>query len=408
MAGIVGTSTTFNNPNYVGELFNLSPQETPLLSAIGGLTGGKAVQATKFAWQTIDDRNPDMRQRLEGAAPPSGEARVRSNVENVVEIHQEKVSVSYSRQAATQLIATPQAAPFTQGAGENGVVNPVNNELDLQVQHALKSMAKDINYSFWNGTFANPTSNATARQTRGILQAVVSNNVSTISYTSAALTSATNNITESATPRANGDRIVFTNVGSGSNLVLGQKYFIVGKTTNTFQVATTAAGAPITVGTQTTLVYTVGQTTAITVDQINSMAQRAFDGGGVSSVDTTVLFVPSAQKVNITKAYATAYGNTATGLGGATRNVGGVSVTEIQTDFGILGLAVDRWMPSDTVAMLSLDQMNPVFMLIPGKGFLFEEQMAITGASIDVQIYGEVGLEYGNEAAHAVLRGLPF
>jgi hypothetical protein len=47
-----------------------------------------------------------------------------------------------------------------------------------------------------------------------------------------------------------------------------------------------------------------------------------------------------------------------------------------------------------------------VFLNIPGKGVLFEEELAKTGASDKSQIYGEIGLAYGNQAAHGVLRGL--
>ena len=42
--GGAGTGAGFgswNLPNFVGELFKLSPLETPLLSLIGGLTGGR-------------------------------------------------------------------------------------------------------------------------------------------------------------------------------------------------------------------------------------------------------------------------------------------------------------------------------------------------------------------------------
>ena len=39
MAGVSGIGTTFNLPNYHGELFSVTPSDTPLLSAIGGLTG---------------------------------------------------------------------------------------------------------------------------------------------------------------------------------------------------------------------------------------------------------------------------------------------------------------------------------------------------------------------------------
>ena len=35
-----------------------------------------------------------------------------------------------------------------------------------------------------------------------------------------------------------------------------------------------------------------------------------------------------------------------------------------------------------------------------------EEPLAKVGASDDVQLYGEIGLKYGSERAHGVLRGL--
>jgi len=45
MAGITGQGTTYNLPNYVGELFAVSPEDTPFLSSIGGLTGGVSAGA---------------------------------------------------------------------------------------------------------------------------------------------------------------------------------------------------------------------------------------------------------------------------------------------------------------------------------------------------------------------------
>ena len=78
----------------------------------------------------------------------------------------------------------------------------------------------------------------------------------------------------------------------------------------------------------------------------------------------------------------------------------------IVTDFGTLNVAIDRALPADAIAVVSLEQVAPVFLNIPGKGVLFEEELAKTGASDKSQIYGEIGLEYGNQAAHGVLRGL--
>ena len=40
MPNVSGTGTTWNLPNYAGELFTASPTKTPFLSAIGGLSGG--------------------------------------------------------------------------------------------------------------------------------------------------------------------------------------------------------------------------------------------------------------------------------------------------------------------------------------------------------------------------------
>src|SRR6185312_9133227 len=110
MAGITGMGTTYNLPNYVGELFAASPEETPLLSAIGGLTGGESVGATEFGWQGYDLRDAeDNRQRKEGADAPTAEERVRYNASNVLEIHQEAVDISYTKQGATKQVGTGSA-----------------------------------------------------------------------------------------------------------------------------------------------------------------------------------------------------------------------------------------------------------------------------------------------------------
>ncbi|MGL4300286.1 MAG: SU10 major capsid protein, partial [Candidatus Neomicrothrix subdominans] len=117
MPGITGQGTTFNLPNYVGELFAVTPTDTPFLSAIGGLTGGEGVTSTLFPWQGYDLRPADkLRQRLEGANAQAAEERVRFNVTNVVEIHQETVEVSYTKLAATgQFNSTGSAHPGSVG-----------------------------------------------------------------------------------------------------------------------------------------------------------------------------------------------------------------------------------------------------------------------------------------------------
>jgi hypothetical protein len=63
-------------------------------------------------------------------------------------------------------------------------------------------------------------------------------------------------------------------------------------------------------------------------------------------------------------------------------------------------------MPQDSLAAVSLEQLNPVYLEIPGKGHFFAEPLAKTGASDKVQLYGEVGLAYGLEKAHGLITGL--
>ncbi|MET7759740.1 DUF5309 family protein [Streptomyces sp. NPDC005389] len=397
MAGITGMGTTFNLPNYTGELFSLTPADTPLLSAIGGLTGGGMTTATEFEWQTSDLRDPAQRTRTEGADAPTPEGRARGNVKNVVQIHQEAVSVSYTKQAAIGQVASPQAAPFNHGGGSN----PVTSELDWQVAQTLKQMALDVNWSFINGQYAQPTTNATARQTRGLLAAITTNRIAK-GVTTTGATSATDTITANGHGLVDGDKIVFTSTGAATGIVAGRTYYVDAIDANTFKVSTSSGGAAITLGTATGIAYTNPWETDLTTDHVSDLLQLAYDNGGISEQETATLIVNSAQRRAVTKAFASAYGKYTE----TSRTVGGVAVDTIITDFGTLSVMMDRHMPQDVITVASLEQLMPVFLNVPGKGVFFEEELAKTGAADRVQIYGEVGLKYGAEKSHAVMTGL--
>ncbi|MFD7516082.1 DUF5309 family protein [Streptomyces niveus] len=321
MAGITGQGTTFNLPNYVGELFSQSPQDTPFLSSIGGLSGGEAVTSTLFQWQGFDLRDADdARQRLEGAAAPTAEARVRFNVSNVVEIHQEAIEISYTKLAATgQYHSTGSTHPGS--VGVDGT-NPVTNEAQWQINQSLVQIARDVEKTFITGTYANPATNATARKTRGILAAITTN-------------------------------------------------------------AIAAAGAPL------------------DKDMVLDLLQMVWENGGIQQSGTAALMCNGYQKRMLTSIFVTD-----ANYQEMTRNIGGVSVTTIITDFGELNVMLNRYMPVDTIAVVSLEQCSPRFLLVPGKGFLFVEPLATVGAAQRAQIYGEIGLSYGNQMSHGKITGL--
>jgi hypothetical protein len=399
MAGVTGMGTTFNLPNYVNELFAITPEDTPLLSAIGGLTGGGMTTGIEFEWQTYDLRDPGQRVQVEGATAPTAEERVRANVRNVLQIHQSKVSVSYTKQAAVSQLATPSSAPYRGAPG----TNPVTDELDWQLAQELKSIALDVNWSFWNGLYSNPTTNATARKTRGLLQAITTNRIAHGTTVTGA-TTATDTVSETGHGLSNGDKIVFTDTGAATNIVAGRVYFVVSAATDTFKVATSSGGSALTLGTAT-VAYTEPWSTALTPTHLDELLQLAYDNGGISEQETATIGVNSRQKRAITAAYSEAYGK-AVLITESNRTVGGVAVQTVETDFGRMNIILDRHIPQDTIVVMSMEQLRPVFMNVPNKGAFFEEDLAKTGASDEKQLYGEIGLEYGNERAHAVMTGL--
>jgi hypothetical protein len=309
MAGISGLGTTFNLPNYVGELFNVSPEDTPFLSAIGGLTGGVAVNSTIFTWSSYDLRDAaDDRQRTEGADAPTAAGRVRAAGSNVVEIHQEQVSVSYTKQAATNQFAG--TAPFVGGP------NAVTDELAWQLQQEFKQIARDVEKSFITGTYQLPANNSSARKTRGLLEAIE------------------------------------TNVVDVNDAVL-------------------------------------------TADDVLDLMQEVWENGGIQEAETRTLMVNATLKRHLSKLFVTdkSYQE-------LTRNVGGVNLQTIETDFGRTNILLSRYIPVDTIIVASVEDCAPAFLEIPGKGHFFAEPLAKTGASEKVQIYGEIGLRYGNERKH--------
>lgn len=174
MATITGIATTYNCPNYIGELFAASPEDTPFLSAIGGLTGGESVGSSVIQWEGYDLRDADdSRQRTEGADATALEARARFSASNVLEIHQEAVAVSYTKLGATRQVGS--------GTGATQVTADTvpADELAWQVEQKLKEVARDIEKAFLTGVYSNPTTNATPRKTRGLINAITTNTATT-------------------------------------------------------------------------------------------------------------------------------------------------------------------------------------------------------------------------------------
>ena len=114
-----------------------------------------------------------------------------------------------------------------------------------------------------------------------------------------------------------------------------------------------------------------------------------------ASFTNMVIFVNAFLKQKITGIYAYAPQD---------RNVGGVNIKQIETDFGNVGVVFNRFVTADNVICADMAYCAPVFQVVPEKGLLFREELAKTGASSNWQIYGQIGLDYGNGALHGVIQ----
>lgn len=315
MAQISGQGTTWNLPNYSGELFTADLINTPLLTMLGGLTGG-GMQSENFEFPVTSEYDfpaqtqPAITETASLTAPTATEA-VRAQTKNVTQIFQQAVSLSYEKLSNRGRLS---------GINTAGGNNNIADELAWQIDYNLKIIARNVENTIINGAYQIATDAATANKTRGILAA-------------ASLSGGT----------------AIAAVGAGLSKTLMQQLF-----------------------------------------------REMFANGAM--FENPVIFVNGFQKQAISDIY---------GYAPESRNVGGVSIQQIETDFGNIGIApAHRFMPAGELAVIEMSVVAPVFQPVPGKGNFFYEELSKTGASENGQIYGKFGLDHGPAFAHSKITGL--
>lgn len=321
---VTGIGTTWNLPNYAGELFTADPTQTPFLSMIGGLTGGKQTDNYEFPTAVLFDypaaAQPEISETASATAPAAS-AIARSQESNVVQIHQEVIDLTYAK------LSNGGRMSGINTAGQNP--NPAD-EKAWQIQQKLIKIARDVEFSFLRGSYQKATSAAVANKTRGMLE--------------------------------------------------------LAATVNTIDAKTGGTGG--------------NEPTPITTAMIKSLMLEMANNGAY--FNNMVLFAGAKQKQKITSLYENQLGYNK----GAERNVGGMNITEIETDFCKLGIVWDRFMPDDSILIADMAHIAPVFQAVPGKGVLFEEELAKVGASDRIQLYAQIGLAHGPAFLHGSITGL--
>ena len=93
-------------------------------------------------------------------------------------------------------------------------------------------------------------------------------------------------------------------------------------------------------------------------------------------------------------------------MGKAYSNEFGIQVRDILLPVGKVSLALGEFIPAGTVFAFNFDAIRPIEQPVPGKGNFFLEPLAKKGAGEQYQLFGQVGLDYGNELLHGKITGL--
>lgn len=152
---------------------------------------------------------------------------------------------------------------------------------------------------------------------------------------------------------------------------------------------------------------TRGMLAAITTNSVDASAatlsKTLFDSLVKSMVDSGAqfqnmyCFVNSFQKQKLSNIY---------GYAPEDRAVGGTNIQTIYTDFATIKVVYCPQVPAAQLLLADLSVIAPVFLPVPGKGYLFYEDLAKTGASETGQLYGQMGLNHGVETFHGKLINL--
>ena len=318
MSQVTGIGTAWNLPNYAGELFTADPTQTPFLSMIGGLTGGKQTDNFEFPTAVLYDfpkaAQPDISETASASAPAASHI-ARTQEKNVVQIHQEVIDLTYAKQSNSGRMI---------GLGTAGQFPDTGDEKAWQIQQKLIKIARDVEYSFLQGKYQLSTSADVANKTRGMLELCASDTGTSINADDAALSK----------------------------------------------------------------------------DMLDRLFREMADKGAYFG--KMVMFCGAYQKQRLTDLYADQF--RASML--TSQKVGGMNITELETDFFKMGVVWDRFMPDDSILIADVAHVAPVFQVVPGKGVLFEEELAKVGASDKVQIYGQIGLAHGPAFLHGAVTGL--
>jgi hypothetical protein len=210
---------------------------------------------------------------------------------------------------------------------------------------------------------------------------------------------------------SNGGRLSGINTAGATNNVVSEKDWQIAKAlekiardveytflNGAYQISTDAGTANKTRGMLAACTVNTVDASSATLSKalMDSLFLEMFNNGAMFKMP--VILCGGFQKQKISDIY---------GYAPEDRNIGGLNIKQIETDFGNIGvMPAHRFMPTDDLLVADLSVVAPVFQSVPEKGNLFYEDLAKTGASEKGQIFGQIGLDHGPAFAHGSLTSL--
>lgn len=166
----MAVAMSFGVPNYSGMLFNKGNTRTPFSTLIGARplqTNHVEFACGQYYTGGGTGTQPSISESASLTAPTPTSA-TRTQMQNVTQIFQESLGVSYAKMSNMGTLS---------GINVAGQVSNPADELDFQVAVKMQKIARDIEYSFIRGQYNKATSDVTVNQTRGMVEAISTNDI---------------------------------------------------------------------------------------------------------------------------------------------------------------------------------------------------------------------------------------
>ncbi len=190
-----------------------------------------------------------------------------------------------------------------------------------------------------------------------------------------------------------GDELAFQKTGQLRQMAIDVEYsFLQGTFTDVSAPATNQTTRGIIAGTTTNAVAASGAT--LSKDLIDELLRTQAAAG--SQFVNPVVFVNAFNKQKLSDIY---------GYAPTDRNVGGVNIKTIETDFAVLGVVYAPQMTTSALLIAEMSVCSPVFVPYNGQAVSFTDT-AVTAAQKGGFWFTQIGLDYGPEEYHGKITGL--